>query len=95
MEDFNKLQQVGSLDDYLDRFEELKSMMIQKTPMLPDDFFIDSFMGGVKTSALIPMLQSNRRILSNEEGDSRARLYSKMCVEESERDRKIWDVRNV
>jgi len=48
VEEFNKLQQVGSLDDYLDSFEELKSMMIQKTPCLPDDFFIDSFVGGLK-----------------------------------------------
>jgi len=49
MEHFNKLQQFGSLDNYLDRFEELKSLMIQRTPILPDTFFlIDSFIGGLK-----------------------------------------------
>lgn len=48
VEDFNKLQQVGSLDEYLDRFEELKSLMIKRTPILPDLFFVNSFVGGLK-----------------------------------------------
>ena len=48
VEDFNKLQQTGSLDEYLERFEELKALMIQRTPALPDVFFVDSFISGLK-----------------------------------------------
>jgi len=48
VEDFNKLQQTGPIDEYLERFEELKSLMIQRTPTLPDVFFVDSFISGLK-----------------------------------------------
>jgi len=49
VEDFNKLRQVGSVEDYLEKFEELKSFMLQKNPAnYPDEFFIDSFIGGLK-----------------------------------------------
>jgi len=32
VEDFNTLQQTGPIDDYLERFEELKALMIQRMP---------------------------------------------------------------
>ena len=48
MEDFYKLQQRGTMDEYLERFEELKSLMLQRTPMLPEDYFIASFVGVLK-----------------------------------------------
>ena len=48
VEDFHRLQQWGSVDDYLEKFEELKSLMLQKTPVLPDDYFIASFIAGLK-----------------------------------------------
>ncbi|XP_074267352.1 uncharacterized protein LOC141590682 [Silene latifolia] len=48
VEKFNKLHQLGSLNDYLDSFEYLKSLMIQRNPLLNDAFFLDSFIGGLK-----------------------------------------------
>ncbi|VFQ93324.1 unnamed protein product [Cuscuta campestris] len=42
VEEFNKLNQTGTIEEYLERFEELKSLMLQKTPVLPDDYFVDS-----------------------------------------------------
>ena len=48
VEDFHKLQQMGSVEDYLEKFEELKSLLLQNIPMLPDDYFVSSFIGGLK-----------------------------------------------
>ena len=48
VEDFHKLQQWGSVEDYLEKFEGLKSLMLQRTPILPDDYFITSFIAGLK-----------------------------------------------
>ncbi|XP_074318129.1 uncharacterized protein LOC141654920 [Silene latifolia] len=48
VEKFNKLHQLGSLNDYLDSFEYLKSLMIQRNPLLNDALFLDSFIGGLK-----------------------------------------------
>ncbi|XP_074296892.1 uncharacterized protein LOC141627552 [Silene latifolia] len=48
VEKFNKLLQTTTLNDYLDEFEHLKSPMIQKNPLLPDVYFLDSFIGGLK-----------------------------------------------
>jgi len=47
VEDFHKLQQMGSVEDYLEKFEELKSLLLQNIP-LPDDYFVSSFVGGLK-----------------------------------------------
>ncbi|XP_074266111.1 uncharacterized protein LOC141588577 [Silene latifolia] len=48
VEEFNKLSQVGSLEDYLDTFEHLKGLMLQRKRRLPDQYFLDSFVGGLK-----------------------------------------------
>jgi len=48
VEEFHKLYQMGSLDAYLERFEELKSLLLQSIPTLPDDYFVSSFIGGLK-----------------------------------------------
>ena len=48
VEEFNKLEQKGAIDDYLDAFENLRSLMVQRNPQLPDSFFLDSFIGGLK-----------------------------------------------
>ena len=48
VEDFLKLQQWGSVEAYLGKFEELKSLMLQRTPVLSNDYFIASFIAGLK-----------------------------------------------
>lgn len=45
------------MDEYLERFEELKSLMIQRSPRLPDSFFVDSFVGAFK-SQLKPFVKA-------------------------------------
>ena len=48
VEDFNRLQQTGSIDDYLAKFEELKACILLKTPHMPEDYLLESFIGGLK-----------------------------------------------
>jgi len=48
VEDFSKLQQNGALDEYLEKFEELKALMLQRTLALPAVLFMDSFISGLK-----------------------------------------------
>ncbi|XP_074298515.1 uncharacterized protein LOC141629403 [Silene latifolia] len=48
VERFNKLAQTGTITEYIDEFEGLKGLMQQKNPLLPDNFFLESFIGGLK-----------------------------------------------
>ena len=48
MEEFNKPQQDDTLEAYLERFENLKALVMQRNPLLPFDYFLDSFIGGLK-----------------------------------------------
>ncbi|XP_074306372.1 uncharacterized protein LOC141641616 [Silene latifolia] len=50
VEMFNKLEQIGSLEDYVDEFESLKAFMLQKNKCLTEDYFVESFIGGLKPS---------------------------------------------
>ena len=48
VEDFNRLQQTGTLEDYLIRFEELKALLLVRNPSIPESYFLESFIGGLK-----------------------------------------------
>ncbi|KAK9715885.1 hypothetical protein RND81_06G196600 [Saponaria officinalis] len=50
VEKFNRLQQTVYLDSYIDEFEGLKGVMLLRNPSLPDAFFLDSFIGSLKSS---------------------------------------------
>jgi len=47
VEDFHKLYQLGTVEEYLEKFEELKALLMQNMP-LPDEYFVSSFIGGLK-----------------------------------------------
>ena len=48
VEEFNKLQQEGNVEDYQEKFEELKSLMMIKNQSLDENYFISSFINGLK-----------------------------------------------
>ena len=48
VEDFNKLQQSGTVEDYQEKFEELKSLMLVKNPHLSESYFVSSFISGLR-----------------------------------------------
>jgi hypothetical protein len=45
---FHNLTQVGSVTDYVDKFEELVSMVKRQNPSLSDNYFISSFIACLK-----------------------------------------------
>ncbi|XP_071926216.1 uncharacterized protein [Coffea arabica] len=47
VEEFNKLQQDGSVEEYQEKFEELKSLMLIKNRNLDENYFISSFISGL------------------------------------------------
>jgi len=65
VEDFNRLQQGGTLDEYLVRFEELKALLLVRNPMMPASYFLESFVGGLK-----PAIKSFVRALNPQNLDA-------------------------
>jgi hypothetical protein len=45
---FHNLKQVGTVTDYVDRYEEMVSMVKRHNPSLTDNYFISSFIAGLK-----------------------------------------------
>ncbi|XP_056698524.1 uncharacterized protein [Spinacia oleracea] len=50
VENFNKLQQTGLLEDYVDEFENLRSIMMMNNHILPETYLLESFVGGLKAA---------------------------------------------
>ncbi|KAK2978856.1 hypothetical protein RJ640_010426 [Escallonia rubra] len=46
--EFNKLQQIGTVDDYFNRFETLRAQVVQEFDYLDESYFCMSFIGGLK-----------------------------------------------
>lgn len=45
---FNKLKQEGSAQEYIQQFEELKAFMINNNRSLTEEYFVQSFISGLK-----------------------------------------------
>ena len=48
VEQFNKLQQYTTLEEYIDDFENLRSLLLQSNHTLPETYVLESFIGGLK-----------------------------------------------
>lgn len=48
VEQFNRLSQTGSVDEFLGKFEDLKAQMLVRNPHLYDAHFLSSFVGALK-----------------------------------------------
>ena len=46
--EFNKLQQKGSVKEYEEKFEKLKTLMLIRNPRLDESYFVSSFISGLK-----------------------------------------------
>lgn len=44
---FNKLRQMGNLNNYIDTFEDLRAIMLEFNPMLTEAHFLHSFINGL------------------------------------------------
>ena len=56
VEEFNKIQQIGSVEDYQEKFQELKPLMLMKNPQLDEGYFVSSFISGFKEE-IKPMIR--------------------------------------
>ncbi|XP_074327832.1 uncharacterized protein LOC141665749 [Apium graveolens] len=52
-----KQQQTGSIEEYIDEFENLRSLMEEFNHVLPDTYLLESFIGGLK-STLKPFVKA-------------------------------------
>ncbi|XP_027150132.1 uncharacterized protein LOC113750340 [Coffea eugenioides] len=59
IEEFNKLQQEGSVEEYQERFEELKPLMLARNSNLDESYFTSSFISGLKEE-IKPMVKMLR-----------------------------------
>ena len=48
VEEFNKLQSKGTVEEYQEKFEELKTKMLIKNSQLNESYFISNFISGLK-----------------------------------------------
>ena len=48
IEEFNKLKQEGSITEYQEKFEELGALMSNAQPTLTNQYFVSSFIRGLK-----------------------------------------------
>ena len=47
-EEFNKLQQRGTVEEYEEKFEELKTLMLTRNPKFDKSYFVSNFISGLK-----------------------------------------------
>ena len=48
VEEFNRLQQTGKINEYLPKFKELKASLLLRSSNMPEDYLLKSFTGGLK-----------------------------------------------
>ena len=65
VEEFNRLQQTSTIDEYIAEFEELKAFILLRTPNMPEDYLLESFIGGLK-----PAIKSSVRAFKTQTLDS-------------------------
>ncbi|XP_070018003.1 uncharacterized protein [Nicotiana sylvestris] len=46
--EFKKLEQKGTINEYLEKFEELKTWVLVRRPTIPEEFFLEFFVEGLK-----------------------------------------------
>ena len=59
IEEFNKLMQTGSVSEYLERFEQLKSIVMVTLPGQPDSYYKSCFLSGLKEE-IVNMVRMTR-----------------------------------
>lgn len=46
--EFKKIQQRGTINEYLEKFEDLKAWVLIRSPTIPEEFFLEFFVEGLK-----------------------------------------------
>ena len=82
VEEFNKLQQIGTVDEFLGRFEDLKAQMLIRNPALNKAHFLSSFIGALKEEIRFEVKMFKPRTLK--EAVEKARM-KEMAIETARR----------
>lgn len=48
MEEFSVQKQIGCVEDYADKFEEFRGLLLQVYPYLTDEYVLDNFVARLK-----------------------------------------------
>lgn len=48
VEEFKRLHQTGSVEDYMDQFERAKSRLLLESRHLPESFFVEAYLSGLR-----------------------------------------------
>ena len=75
IEEFNKLMQTGSVSEYLERFEQLKSIVMVNLPGQPDSYYKSCFLSGLKEE-IVNMVRMTR-LLTLEDTIETAKLQER------------------
>ncbi|KAK2982807.1 hypothetical protein RJ640_005131 [Escallonia rubra] len=85
--EFNKLHQMGTVDDYFNRFEALRAQVVQEFDYLDESYFCMSFIGGLR-----PEIQS--RVEQFEVGSLTKAIYiarrEEVAIQNLLRSHKSW-----
>ncbi|KAK2979794.1 hypothetical protein RJ640_012978 [Escallonia rubra] len=85
--EFNKLHQMGTIDDYFNRFEALRAQVVQEFDYLDESYFCMSFIGGLR-----PEIQS--RVEQFEVGSLTKAIYiarrEEVAIQNLLRSHKSW-----
>nr|XP_027102942.1 uncharacterized protein LOC113724214 [Coffea arabica] len=65
IEEFNKLMQSGSVADYLDKFEMLKSLVMSSLPHLQDSYYKACFLSGLKEEIVTMVKMAKPKTLAD------------------------------
>ncbi|KAE8727404.1 hypothetical protein F3Y22_tig00005459pilonHSYRG00018 [Hibiscus syriacus] len=83
VEEFTKLVQKGSVEEYQDRFEELQPHMLLQNPTLGEEFFVSLFISGLRDDIKHRVKALDPKTLS--EASRQAKLYELSVDFESKR----------
>ncbi|XP_039023154.1 uncharacterized protein LOC120155744 [Hibiscus syriacus] len=83
VEEFTKLVQKGSVEEYHDRFEELQPHMLLQNPTLGEEFFVSLFISGLRDDIKHRVKALDPKTLS--EASRQAKLYELSMEFESKR----------
>ncbi|XP_039011243.1 uncharacterized protein LOC120140328 [Hibiscus syriacus] len=83
VEEFTKLVQKGSVEEYQDRFEELQPHMLLQNPTLGEEFFVSLFISGLRDDIKHRVKALDPKTLS--EASRQAKLYELSVEFESKR----------
>ncbi|OIT03430.1 hypothetical protein A4A49_57614, partial [Nicotiana attenuata] len=87
--EFKKLEQKGTINEYLEKFEELKTWVLIRRPTIPEEFFLEFFVEGLKEEIRNTVKMLNPYTLS--QAVEKARFQEKVIEAQMRKSRVTWN----